>query len=190
MRHVRFHPRSTVVRAAVVSVLLSAGLAFGLTGSAQATPAHATPRHVAPPRLVSIQMVAFDCPGQQTALVKPRSFVIACADGNSGLGRLSWTSWTSSLASATGMVEENDCIPYCAAGHFRSYPAVVVFWGSTAVKNHPGERAYTKMTIVLTGTRPRYYDYLTRTWVTAPATQTSALWTTPGAISPVGTTGV
>ena len=52
------------------------------------------------------------------------------------------------------------------------------------MKNHPGEHAYTHLTLILTGSRPRYYDYITRKWVTAPATQTSALLTSPGKLSP------
>jgi hypothetical protein len=40
------------------------------------------------------------------------------------------------------------------------------------------------MTIILTGARPRYYDYLTRRWVTAPATQTSALTIAPALYRP------
>jgi hypothetical protein len=168
----RLHLRPSLVLLA--SVVALAGLAVGLTGSARAQSTAIAP----------VRMVAFDCPGQSAPLVKPKTFILTCADANSDLGKLSWTSWTPSLASATGKLEVNDCTPYCAAGHFHAYPAVVVFWGNTAVKNHPGEHAYTDMTLILTGSRPRYYDYLTRKWVTAPATQTTALLTSPGALSP------
>ena len=166
------------VRLGMVSVLATAGLALGLSASASATTAHSA----APS--VSARMVVFDCPGQAKPLVEPRSFILTCADANSVLGKLSWTSWTPGVASATGVLEENDCTPYCAAGHFHSFPALVILWGDTAVKNHPGEHCYAKMTIILTGTRPRYYDYLTHKWVTAPVTQTTALLTSPGALSP------
>jgi hypothetical protein len=171
----------------VVSVLATAGLALGLSASASATTARpaagaALAARVSAP--MAARPVVFDCAGQPQALVKPRNFVLTCADANSVLAKLSWTSWTPALASATGLLAENDCTPYCAAGHFHSFPAVVIFWGSTAVKNHPGERCYTKMTIILTGTRPRYYDYLTHKPVTAPVTQTSALITSPGTVSP------
>ncbi len=40
------------------------------------------------------------------------------------------------------------------------------------------------MTEILTGPRPRYYDYATHKWVTAPVTQTSSLLTSPTALSP------
>ena len=174
MKYIRLRPSFTVASAAVASMFLVAGLVFGLTESARATPANQAP----------IRTVVFDCPGQSAPLVRPREFILTCADGNVALSKLSWTSWTPGLASATGTLEENDCTPYCAAGHFHAYPAVVIFWGSTAVENHPGEHSYTKMTLILTGTRPRYYNSFTHKWVTAAVTQTSSLLTSPGALSP------
>ncbi len=171
----------------VVSALVAGGLAVGLSASASATTARPVVRS-APAAVVSAsaarQLVVFDCPGQAKGLVKPRNFILTCADANSVLGKLSWTSWTPGVASATGVLEVNDCTPYCAAGHFHSFPALVILWGETAVKNRPGEYCYAKMTIILTGARPRYYDYLTHKWVTTPVTQTSALLTSPGALSP------
>jgi hypothetical protein len=154
------------VLAAVSGGLAITGLTLGLTGSAHAAPA-------SPARTV-----VFDCPGQH-ALVRPGSFILTCADGNAYFGKLSWTSWTPGLASAKGTLELNDCTPYCAAGHFHSYPAIVVLWGSKAVQGHPGERCYTKLTEILTGPRPRYYDAVHHKWVTAPQTQTIPLLT-PG----------
>jgi hypothetical protein len=158
---------------AIASGLAVGGLVLGLTLSASATPAHPV-ASTAAPFVTSAPPVVFDCPAQ-SALVEPKTYILTCADANSYVGKLSWTSWTSGLASAKGVLAENDCLPYCAAGHFRSYPAVVVFWGDAAVQNHPGERRYTMMTVILTGPRPRYYDYLTHKWVTAPVTQTSTL---------------
>jgi hypothetical protein len=164
---------------AIASGLAVGGLALGLALSASATPAHPV-AGISAPYVRSAPAVVFDCPGH-SALVEPKTYILTCADANSYLGKLSWTSWKPGLASAEGVLEENDCTPYCAAGHFHSYPAVVVFWGDATVKNHPGERCYTAMTVILTGQRPRYYDYLTHTWVTAPVTQTSTLPTSPGA---------
>ncbi len=162
-------------RAWVITVLASVVAVLAITGSTLTGSAHATP---ARPGLSSVQTVVFDCPGQR-AMVRPETFILTCADANSLLDKLSWTSWTPGLASATGTLEINDCTPYCAAGHFHAYPAVVVFWGSKAVKNHPGEDCYTMMTQILAGPRPRYYDYIHHKWVTAPVTQTSPLVTSP-----------
>ena len=167
---------------AIASGLAVGGLALGLALSANATAAHPVAT-IAAPYVRPAPAVVFDCPGQR-AVVEPKTFILTCADYNSYLGKLSWTSWTPGLASAMGVLAENDCLPYCAAGHFRSYPAVVVFRGEAAVKNHPGEHCYTMMAIILTGPRPRYYDYLTHKWVTTPVTQTSTLPTSPGTLLP------
>ena len=53
------------------------------------------------------------------------SIVIACADDGIRFESLSWSSWTQTSAVGSGQLWENDCIPYCAAGTFRQYPASV-----------------------------------------------------------------
>lgn len=168
-------PRLVTFLALVIAVLAAAGLTVGLTGSARATPAR--------PALHSGQIVVFDCFGSKP-LVKPKTFILACGDGNAYFKKLSWTSWTPGLASAKGTYVQNDCIPYCAAGHFHSYPAVVVLWGSKAVKGHPGEQAYTTLTEILTGTRPRFYNDARHKWITAPVTQNFPLLPSPMTLSP------
>jgi hypothetical protein len=150
----------------VVAALAVTGLILG--GSAQAAPA---PSAVSPS-----QTVVFDCLGRH-ALARPKSIILTCADGNAYFAKLAWTSWKPGLASATGTLVLNDCTPYCAAGHFHRYPAIVVLWGSKAVPGRPGEHCYTKLTEILTGQRPRYYDAVHRKWVTAPMTQTMPLLT-------------
>jgi hypothetical protein len=150
----------------VVAALAVTGLILG--GSAQAAPAR--------PAASPSQTVVFDCPGQH-ALVRPKSIILTCADGNAYFAKLAWTSWTPGLASAKGTLVLNDCTPYCAAGHFHRYPAIVVLWGSRAVPGHPGEHCYTKLTEILTGPRPRYFDAVHHKWVTAPMTQTTPLLT-------------
>ncbi len=44
--------------------------------------------------------------------------MVACADYGELLEGLHWSHWTSSSASAVGTLVYNDCVPYCAAGHF------------------------------------------------------------------------
>ena len=65
------------------------------------------------------------CNGTHAA-VRPHSILVACADGNYYLGRLTWSSWTTQSAAATGVAHVNDCTPNCAAGHFHAYPGVSV----------------------------------------------------------------
>jgi hypothetical protein len=159
--------------AAVFAITGLAITGLTLSGSAQAATAH-------PAAAPAARTVVFDCPGQH-AMVRPKSFVLACADGNSALEKLAWSTWAPGLASAKGTLVQNDCTPYCAAGHFHRYPALVVLWGSQAAG--PGEHAYTKLTLILTGARPGYYDSVHHKWVYAPVTQTFPLVTSssPGA---------
>jgi hypothetical protein len=44
--------------------------------------------------------------------------------------------------------------PYCATGHFHSYPANVVLWGSKAAG--PGRQRYTRITELYPGVHPPY----------------------------------
>jgi hypothetical protein len=131
--------------APIISALAIALLSIGLAG-----PAHAA---AARPASGPIQTVVLDCPGQ-SALVRPKTYTLSCADGYVSLNKLSWTSWTPGLASATGTLVKNTCTPSCVAGHFKSYSALVVLWGKAAVKNHPGQQTYTRMTIIYPGSRP------------------------------------
>lgn len=106
------------------------------------------------------------------AEVAPSS-ISNCGDGAVGLTGLHWTSWTSHLASGYGTYFLNDCAPTCAGGHFHTYPALAVLWGSAPVKGHPSERKYTQMTLVFTGTRPPAYQLVNgKTVVTHPLTLT------------------
>jgi hypothetical protein len=160
-----------VKRAWLITVLAFAAAGLTITGLTLSGPAQAAPVR---PASAPAQIVVFDCPGQH-GMVRPKSFVLACADGNSALPKLAWSTWASGLASAKATLVQNDCTPYCAAGHFHSYPALVVLWGSKAIGH--GEHAYTRLTMILTGARPGYYDAVHHKWVYAPVTQTFPLAT-------------
>jgi hypothetical protein len=142
--------------------LIAGGISLALPGAANAAP----PAH-------PVKTVVYDCPGQP-ALVKPRSFTVTCADGGIQYEQLKWASWTPGRARASGLLEENDCTPNCAYGHFHTYPATIVLSGNAALKNHPGVHCYTEMTVTLTGARPKYVHGL------APVTQIISLPTSPG----------
>jgi hypothetical protein len=148
------------------------GLGLGaVTTSAQAS-AHAA-THAS--QLYSERIVVLNCLGQ--AQVRPSSFILACADANDYLTKLSWTSWEPNLASAYGTQEENDCIPYCAAGHFHAYPVDVVLWGGTAVIGSPGTQRYRTITLLYPGKRPPIYNG--HKYVEGPQTVTMSLWGPP-----------
>jgi hypothetical protein len=149
------------------------GLVLGLglpavTSAAQASPTSVT--HAG--QLVSERIVVLNCTSQPQ--VRPSNFTLACADGNDYLTDLSWISWGPRLASASGIQEENDCIPYCAAGHFHAYPADVVFWGSTALEGQPGTQRYATYTLLYPGARPPVYNG--HKYVEGPQTFTLPLW--------------
>jgi len=136
----------------IATAICCAALGAGVTEAALAAPAAgARAPHAAGSNRYSEVTVVLNC--QDRAQVRPRSLVLACADENDYLTRLSWASWGPRLARATGVQNENDCLPDCAAGHFHSYRVDVEFWGGIAVR--PGEQRFTKVTLRYPGARPR-----------------------------------
>ena len=129
---------------AVVAAIAISALGLGLNGAASARTISAG--------TYAKQFVVLDCQGHPH--VRPGHYTLACADGNDYLSGLTWTSWGPRLASATGTEHVNDCVPFCAAGHFHSYTVNVVLWGSRAAG--PGRQRYTKITMLYPGVHPAY----------------------------------
>jgi len=129
-----------------VLTLVGLGVCATVYATVYTGTAHAAPR-------LSGQMVMFDCPGV-AAQVKPSSYTTYCADGGDTYAKMSWTSWTPKIASATSVLGVNNCTPNCASGHTKDYSALNILWGSTAVPGHPGEMAYTHMTVIFPGAKP------------------------------------
>jgi hypothetical protein len=70
-------------------------------------------------------------------------------DGGFYLTGLAWTRWAASGAAATGKAHENDCVPSCAAGHYRVYRAKITL---ASVKHcASGRLAFTRIRYVPTG---------------------------------------
>jgi hypothetical protein len=80
-----------------------------------------------------------DCLGKPQ--VRPRQVVLACADATFGFKSLTWFNWGGARAVALGTAYANDC---CVAGHFHSYPAVLIASGSQPCPD--GSRAYRTIT--------------------------------------------
>jgi hypothetical protein len=76
------------------------------------------------------------------AVVKPRSIMIACGDGNLYVTGIRWQSWGTSLAKGTATAHANDCKPACYAGHFHTYAATVTL---SAPKTCRGSRVFTTL---------------------------------------------
>ncbi len=157
---------TSAIVAAISIPALGLGVGLALGGAASAAPAVSTAAPHFPER-----MVVLTCQGRAQA--RPANYTLACGDGNDYLTRLSWTSWAPGLASATGVQEENDCIPYCAAGHFHGYPVDLVLWGSAALHGDPGTLRYTTVTLLYPGVRPNIYNG--HRWVKGPDTVTMTL---------------
>jgi hypothetical protein len=81
----------------------------------------------------------------------PKSLVLACADANYGLAKLTWRAWGKRIATAKGTATANDCTPNCAAGHFRSYPVTAT---ATVLKSCGRAKVYMRLTLVYAGKRP------------------------------------
>jgi hypothetical protein len=86
------------------------------------------------------RVVVQPCTGR--AEVRPSTFVISCADGNSYLTKLKWTAWGTSSAKASAVYTANNCDPYCAAGKFVSSGAAVTLSEPKTLK---GRRFFTAL---------------------------------------------
>jgi hypothetical protein len=85
-------------------------------------------------------------------VVAPRALTLACADANYGLIRMTWRRWGAATATGTGFANANDCTPYCAAGHFHTYPVTGTASRLRACTN--GRRQYTLLVLRYAGKRP------------------------------------
>jgi hypothetical protein len=90
-----------------------------------------------------------NCLGKPT--VKPASIILACADANFGVKKLTWIGWGGARAAATGVAYANDCTPNCAAGHFHNYNAVIVLSGA---QKCGAVTEYRSLTIAFAGPTP------------------------------------
>lgn len=132
--------------AALAAVALPASAASAATGRAT-VPA----RSAGPP---AHHRVLVDC--VERPQVRPHDFVLACGDGNNALTSLHWSHWGRYSATATGVDVVNDCVPYCAAGHFHGYPVTVRLDRARPWKDHPGRWQYTRLEMTYHGARPAF----------------------------------
>jgi hypothetical protein len=62
--------------------------------------------------------------------VRPKQ-ITTSGDGSGYVKDLVWSDWGSPHATATGVMELNDCQPNCAQGTYTGYPATVTLAGLT-----------------------------------------------------------
>lgn len=85
-------------------------------------------------------------------VVEPRSIVVACGDGNFYVTNLRWSSWNQLEARASGTGHQNDCKPYCAAGHFHTYRVTVHVFRVASCAG--GRREFTRFAYAFVGAKP------------------------------------
>ena len=73
----------------------------------------------------NIKMVA---PCTSSLVREPPSITASCADANSKVTDLTWTSWGNATAFATGTGAWNDCTPTCVAGTWKRETVTVWAW--------------------------------------------------------------
>jgi hypothetical protein len=82
-----------------------------------------------------------DCLGKPR--VKPTSVLLACGDGSFRVTKLAWTGWGQTFAAGRGTGFVNDCKPNCAAGHFHSYPVILLATGRQRCHGNPAYNSIT-----------------------------------------------
>jgi len=99
----------------------------------------------------SSRSLAINCNQEQ---FKPKRITIACGDAGIYLGKLKWSNWGSSSASATGTYNQNTCTPDCAAGHIKSFPVKVTLSKPKAcsIQANP---AFRQAALTYTGSHPQ-----------------------------------
>ena len=145
------------VKAAAMTLCGVAAIATAVCACAAAVPAAAAPSAAAGQSDSATVTVATTTSGSvvvncaMKAQTRPGQFILACADGGAYLQGLSWAAWGSSSAFGSGTYVLNDCVPYCADGHFHSFPVLVALWGAEPRPSHAGQMYFTHLTIIFTG---------------------------------------
>jgi hypothetical protein len=91
---------------------------------------------------------------------RPKSLTLTCADANTSLSALRWSSFGGASAMATGTLDLNTCTPNCAAGKVVHYPVAVAASAPRSCK--AGLRVYNKLTLRFTGRPPKSASHLER----------------------------
>lgn len=143
----RHRIRTAAAACAIAAVSAAAGAALG--PAAQASGAAAT--STTPSAAAAAVPVVISCTGRTQ--VRPARYVLACADGNAYLTGLRWAAWGPASAFAAGTSTFKVCIPTCTAGHLHSFPVLAALWRARPLPGHAGQRYFTRLTLIYTGSR-------------------------------------
>jgi hypothetical protein len=109
---------------------LVVGAVFGVTYRAFASSSNAG----APTPALAAASSAKILTCRNTAVARPTTFVISCADGNTALTKTHWTTWNANEAVGTTSFAINLCTPDCAASKMSYFPGTVHFSEPVATK--------------------------------------------------------
>jgi hypothetical protein len=87
-----------------------------------------------PGRHPRIRVVVLDCQGNPQ--IRPRRFIITCADANTSLAKLRWFTWGPTTALGRGVEWVNNCTPNCAHGRLLHRNVKVLFWRVKPAPRH------------------------------------------------------
>jgi hypothetical protein len=82
------------------------------------------------------------------AKYKPAHYVLTCADGNTQIKHVSYSSWTAQEAFGHGTYFYNTCSPSCADGTFKHHPVTLSLGRARTVH---GVRLFTRMYVSYAG---------------------------------------
>jgi hypothetical protein len=117
--------------AVVVVMVLTAGVVAGVTYGAGGSTARG---HGSVPPLALTSAKVLTCQGAD--VVRPRNYIITCADAYTQLTNTHWTHWTAKSAAGTTTFAMNLCKPYCAASKMTYYPKSAVSFTSPVTTKH------------------------------------------------------
>ena len=128
-----------------------AAIATAACAAPAPTSTAATQRHIAADVTARSVPVVVDCAvrGQ----TRPGQYNLSCTVGGTYLSGLHWASWGPSAAFADGTSTVDDCVPNCVGGHGHSFPVLVALWRAEPRPGHSGQRYFTRLTIIYTGSR-------------------------------------
>jgi hypothetical protein len=131
--------------ARAAAAALSGAAAIAITACSGPAPASVTAMRM--PASAGTAVVV-DCAAH--GQTRPGQYMLTCAGAGPYLTGLHWASWGSSASFASGTSVVNDCTPSCTGGHGHSFPALIALWRAEPRPGHPGQRYFTRLTIIYT----------------------------------------
>ena len=93
--------------------MIATASVFLLVGCGSSSPPAPTTTRASTPVAAAPAFLPSVCTNQ---VERPSSFLIACADGGSGIEHIAWRFWGGPVAQGSGFAFANDCEPNCVAG--------------------------------------------------------------------------